>query len=127
MPPFGHVEGKVHAGEAAVAVVDGGGRRAIGEIEVGHVGADDAARSVHIEGACAYALRLAPAQQPDDVELVRPLAVGDAAALLLIELVGPARAIDPVGVAPGIDHAYTAQPAFVDDAPHGVYGHVVAV
>ena len=109
--PFADAADQLGAGEIAVAVVDRGRGRAVGEIQEDRVRADRAAALVPVEGRGAHALHQPAADQPQDVDLVRALAVGDAAALRDVELGGPPRPRHPVGEVPGVDHADAAERA----------------
>src|SRR5438105_3940175 len=79
------------AGEVSVPVVDGGRGGAVYKIQPDGVGADRAAAVVPVEGGGAHALDQAAADQPQDVDLMRTLPVGDAATLPDVELGRPAR------------------------------------
>ena len=102
----------------SIAVVDRGRGGAVGEIQEDRVRADRAAARVPVERRGAHALHQPAADQPQDVDLVRALAVGDAAALRDIELGGAARPRHPVGEIPGVDHADAAERAGGDDLAH---------
>ena len=65
--------------------------------------------------------------KPQDVDLMRALAIGDAAALPDVEFGCTPRARHPVGEVPGVDHADAAERAGRHDLPHARDRQVVAV
>ena len=67
------------------------------------------------------------ADQPQDVDLMRALAIGDAAALRDVELGRAARPRHPVGEVPGVDHADAAERARRDDLAHARDRQIVAM
>ena len=65
-----------------------------------------------------------PREEPRDVDLVRHLVEQDAAAARGVELLGPARAIEEIGVVPGRDHAEPAKLAARDDVAHRAHRRI---
>ena len=127
LAPFADAADQLGAGKMPVAVVDGGRGGAVGEIQKDGVGADRAAALVPVEGRGAHALDQPAADQPQDVDLMRALAIGDAAALPDVELGGAARPRHPIGEVPGVDHADAAERAGRHDLAHARDRQIVAV
>ena len=127
LAPLADAADQLGAGEMAIAVVDRGRGRAVGEIQIDGVRADRAAALVPIERRGAHALHQSAADQPQDVDLMRALAIGDAAALPDVELGCAARARHPVGEVPGVDHADAAERAGRHDLAHARDRQIVAV
>src|SRR2546427_10203836 len=99
------------------AAVHGARGRAVLELHVDHVRVLGGALRVSAPGHRADATEQATADESQDVELVRPLPERHAAAQAGVELLGVARAVEPIREAPVVQHADPAESTALSDFP----------
>ena len=101
-----------------VAAVDGRGSDAALEVQKERVAPLSGTRAVFRAKRRTDTAHKAPADPTQDIDLVRSLAEERASALCPVEFGREPRAVEPVRVRPGVEHAKLAKLAATDEGPH---------
>ena len=125
-----HFADSVHqrvAVEVPITAVGRTGEGTAAESQQRLIGAFGGTLGIPIAGMRKHGLHQAAAEQTQDVDLVRRLAVDDAATDCGVKLFGPARAVQKIGEVQRRQHAHRAKPPALDHCERAQHRQIEAV